>query len=357
MEFDPKQDEKIQKLENILKESNENSKALILTHAKPDIDALASQYTWSFILSNRFNINNEIASQGYVDHPSSEYLQKILNSHYETQPKKIKEINIKDYDLIFLFDTNPSLIQICPLNPNQIKENKDKIIVIDHHKKSKEHKKQNILLEDINNEDISSTSTRIIEYLKAWDIKFDTTKEEHKLLATSLKIGLDIDTLNSIQKGRDYLSMAYISEAINNNLYSSTRYRPFTEQEQTGIANGISNRVKVDTFVIGCAGYLISSNKATIAELAESLIREQGFDTGIGSAIIDNKLEISIRTNNEASKSAETIASWFGGLGRIYAGGATRELGILSEFPSDTEEVINVCQDYLKMVVKKNLGK
>ena len=357
MEFNPKKDEKIQKLENILKESNENSKALILSHNKPDIDALASQYTWSFILSNKFNITNEIAHKGYVDHPSSEYLQKTLNSHYETQPKKIEDIKIKEYDYIFLFDTNPSLVQMCPLNPNQIKENKNKIIVIDHHKKSKEQKEHKILLEDINCDDISSTSTRIIEYLMAWDIKFDTTKEEHKLLATSLKIGLDIDTLNSIQKGRDYLCMAYISEAINNNLYRSTRHRPFTEQEQTGIASGIANRVKVDTFVIGCAGYLISSNKATIAELAESLIREQGFDTGIGSAIIDNKLEISIRTNNESSKSAETIAEWFGGSGRTYAAGATRDLGILAEFPSDTEEVIKVCQDYLKMVIKRNLGK
>jgi nanoRNase/pAp phosphatase (c-di-AMP/oligoRNAs hydrolase) len=224
------------------------------------------------------------------------------------------------------------------------------VINIDHHEKNedKEYNKELCCFEDITDPKtlrICSTSTRTVEYLQSWELKFSLDESEQGLLAAALKLGIETDA-SSAKKGkreRDHDAIKYFLRAIDDSVLQELKKQTRSEIAHDAFAKANLSkeaggwRIKVNgSYSIGCCGYLKSTDREVIREVAEEHLKLESVGVGMGFAVIGNYLEMSIRTSESSTYSAIKIAELFGGGGRPNAAGARVDLGeIISQCERD----------------------
>ena len=166
------QSSKVAKLADLLWDKNH---LLIVIQDNPDPDAIASAFALGHLAQSLFNIQCSIVHAGIIGRAENKSLVRYLRLHLYY----FDQINLKDYDIIAMVDTQPRT------GNNAFPKNMTPDIVIDHHPYRPDTKK--VRFTDIRCE-YGATATILFEYLYQADITLDAP------LATALLYAIRTDT-------------------------------------------------------------------------------------------------------------------------------------------------------------------
>lgn len=296
--------------------------SFIVIHEYPDPDAISSAFGIQYLLKTLGKKEPAIYYTGEISHPQNRVMSSLLN------------VNLIDYtdtpfpskSNVILIDTNnvghesnQSLI-----NPEDV----NIIAVIDHHKGKNPKDAQ------IDCRNTGSTASIVWEYLT--NAKFDFTDEGAQSLATALITGIFTDTNSLMSDNIDSLDFKAYQSLLQNadkqKLKSIMNYPLPTylfELRQKAFLE--ENQMTVESAIACGIGIIKPSKRDALPIIADELLRMNGITTAMVFAIIDDFLDISIRSNDITLDVGKFVVEVFGtGGGKQGAGRARIPLGFFS---------------------------
>lgn len=313
--------------------ANYEKEVPILIHNFPDPDAIASAIGIIQFLKMKNIKTKGIYYSGEVSHPQNKSMLTLLNIsmiNLDNQEETLFEKGEK----IILLDT-PDIGN----NTNQQSVDHKKVevaLVIDH------HKGKHAATAKVDCRFVGATSSIVWDYLTKAGYSF--SGEEGSLLATALVIGIFTDT-NSLTSDNitDLDFCAYkdlISKVDRQKLISIMEYplptylfelrqRAFMEENR---------RIEESTIVSGI-GIISPSKRDALPIIADEFLRMSGISTSVVFAIIDDIIDISVRSKDITIDVGLFVQNIFGsGGGKQGAGRAQIPLGF---FAINGDKILN----------------
>jgi nanoRNase/pAp phosphatase (c-di-AMP/oligoRNAs hydrolase) len=313
----------------------------VVIHNFPDPDAISSALGIVKLIKILGKKTGNIYYSGEVSHPQNKSLVTLLNAvllDYEEEPCE------KGSDII-LIDTNnvgeeSNQAQVDPKNVNIL-------AVIDHHKGK--HPKGAVV--DYRN--TGSTASIVWEYLVKSEYEFDG--DDGKDLATALLTGIFTDT-NSLMSDNisdlDFEAYQYLLKKVNKQKLNDIMNYPLPsylfELRQKGFMD--ENQLKIESTIIAGIGIIKPAKRDALPIIADELLRMSGITTSIVFAIIEDYIDISVRSNDMTLDVGDFLQTVFKiGGGKQGAGRARIPMGFFSM--CDNDEVNSSIWDVCKKLV------
>jgi len=304
----------------------------IMLHNYPDPDAISSAMGIAQVLkSHGHNVGN-IYYTGEVSHPQNKTMLTLLGANminFNDEP--VSDCNVVVVDTNGLGEgTNQT--QIDP------KEHKLNIIaVIDHHKgKHPVGAETDVRL-------VGACASIVWEYLN--DVKYDFTSENGIALATALVTGIFTDT-QSLQSDNiadlDFRAYQALLQYVDKQKLKSIMNYPLPsylfELRQKAFME--ENQQVTESMIVSGIGIIRGAKRDALPIIADELLRMSGIQTAVVFAIIDENIDISIRSNDITVDVGKFANSVFGtGGGKQGAGRSVIPLGF---FQMNGNEELNV---------------
>lgn len=331
--------------------SQENEKVAIFI-GNPDPDSIGSGMGIKFLLQNFNKSNCDIIYSGEISHPQNRTLVNVLNIELIEQDKFFngnKNEIIKKYSKFIYVDHTPK---------EKLPEGIKPTLIIDHHKSSYE-KKDTIV--DIRN--VGSCCSIVWEYIKYSGLKLSPDKETDAKTAIAMLFGIKTDTGDLMSENTTDLDFAAYQDLATtvkeNNISDIINYKyPAYFFEVRSRLDEEGNSIIKDSFFIGGIEFISQVRRDCLPMLADERVRMEGISTSIVFAVIGDNLEVSVRSHNPAVDVNKLCKDIFGenyGGGRIGAGAARVNLGILSSNTMNDEEKKSVWPAYRSIIMHKIL--
>jgi len=309
----------------LLKECNKEIH--IIVHNFPDPDSIASAIGVQEIIKNCKHKPGNIYYTGEISHPQNKSMMTLLSVpivNYESDPfEKGSPVIIVDTNNLGK-ESNQPLIQ---------PEDANILAIIDHHKGK--HPKDVC----IDYRPVGSTSSIVWQYL--YSMNFDFDSDEGQSLATALVVGISTDT-NSLTSDNisdiDFDAYQYLIKKVDKQKLISIMQYPlppylFDLRQRAFLEE--NKRIEESTIVSGL-GIISTSKRDALPIIADEFLRMTGITTSIVFAIINDYIDISVRSNNITLDVGEFITKVFKtGGGKQGAGRARISLGF---FGADNED-------------------
>lgn len=305
---------------------NESSSVFLMAHKDLDLDAINSCIGMDFYLKS-------IKKKSYIiidDKKQEVGVKKVLENYNQNiNVIRSREVeNLKDENsILIILDTNKiKLVQ----NPEVI-ELFTKVIIIDHHDKSKDTIKGNLIIIDTKG---SSTCEMITNFLKDNEIKIT------KKLATLLLAGIILDTNYYRQKADP--ETFYISYYLTKCGGEVTEVNELLKQDLKDYIKRqkiISSVKVVNKVAIGNGSQRIEYKKEEIAKAADSLLTFNKIEASFVVAKVDKDL-ISISGRSIGDINIGKILENFGGGGNEYEGAAKVEDSNIKKVTEELTKII-----------------
>ena len=323
------------------KEVIKNKKAInIVIHDFPDPDAISSAIGMTYILKHAGATVGNIYYTGEISHPQNKAMLTLLNLslvNYETDP-------FKKGSSIVLVDTNN-----VGQDSNQQKIRPDCVnvlAIIDHHKGHASTSPNDIRA-------VGACASIVWQYLK--DMNYNYSTDEGILLATSLVTGIFTDT-NSLMSDNitqlDFDAYQDLIKRVDKQKLSNIMNYPLPlylfELRQQAFQD--SNKNVVDSTIISGVGKISPSKRDALPIIADEFLRMTGITTSIVFAIIDDYIDVSVRSNDITLDVGSFVHQVFGtGGGKQGAGRAKIHLGFFT--PDANKEINNETWNLVKNIV------
>lgn len=314
------------KLEELIKKS---TNAAIFSHPTPDPDAIGSQMGIAWLLQ-KYKITTSCFFDGRISHPQNLALVNLLDPGL----KPVEEYDPKDYDLKILVDTIPSYA-----GKGNHAINFD--IVIDHHKETPNGGFDGFFL----NLRAGSCCGTIFHLIKEFNkFNFELNNEYDAKVATAMLVGIMTDTENLMSDDtttyedkarqelfpfRDPLALKQIINYQKPRFWVETRSRVINEAK---VDDGIA--------IVGL-GIISPKYRDMLPDIASDMVAWEDVKTAIAFAVIDNRIEGSVRSTN-ASVGVPELCKQLGkkgnGGGKLGKGAYRYELIINDEELSDMSD-------------------
>lgn len=225
---------------------------------------------------------------------------------------KQAENEVKDTTLLIVCDTSRPSMTMCP----KILENTDKIVVIDHHRRSEEFF-ETIPVLDYTDASASSASELITELIwyssNSSKIKVDSTA------ATIMLSGIFLDTTYYKSKTvshRTFEASMFLKEFGADNIAASDLLKD--EFEEYTLINKILATMKTPYYGIVYCMYDGEDpiDSSTLAKVANRCLQLKGINAAFAIGIIGND-EVKISARSDSSINVQTLAEKFGGGGHL----------------------------------------
>lgn len=313
-------------LDSILKENL--TKVAIFSGAGVDPDGLASQLAMASII--RLNSGTpHCFYRGSFDHPQN----RIMRSELGLTPKSINKFDPEDdWSLIISVD-GPA--EVCPAHPHYI---------IDHHDPGEP---------GINGSDVRSTgsaSSILWEYAVKAGVDFET--EEGKKLATSLAIGILTDTRTCAIDAAtelDFKALAFCLENKDNNIYKNILNYPKPAYYNNYYVLGWNNKVVEGTVMVTGLGKIPQTRRGVLPYLAEVYTENEEINTAVIVALIDNQIDISVRSTTPMNLDEFVKVAFNAGGGK--RGAAAAQIALPSMFDQIEEKLVDQWFDIILKIV------
>lgn len=261
----------------------------VLIHNFPDPDAISSALGISQVIKILSGKTPSIYYTGEVSHPQNKSMLTLLNltlyNHEETPLEKNARVVLVDTNNVGE-NSNQPVVQ-----PGDVRVT----AVIDHHKGK--HPKD----AKVDCRYVGATASIIWEYLQ--EVGYSYESDEGKLLATALVVGITTDTDSLLSENTTSIDFkAYqdlLTKADKQKLNSIMKYplppylfdlrhRAFLEENR---------RIEEGTVVSGI-GVISSTKRDALPIIAEEFLRMSGITTTIVFAVIDDCVDISVRSKD-----------------------------------------------------------
>lgn len=319
----------------------------VIIHNFPDPDAISSAMGAIQLIKTLGFKAGSIYYTGEISHPQTKSMVTLLNANlvdYEDEP-------FEPGSNVVLVDTNnvgegSNQTLINPKNVNVL-------AVIDHHKGK--HPKD----AKVDSRTVGSTASIICEYLKSSNYDFDS--DDGKVLATALVAGIFTDTSSLMSDNianLDFEAYQFLLKKVDKQKLKSIMEYPlpsylFDLRQKAFLKE---NQIIEESAIVAGIGIINPSKRDALPIIADELLRMNGISTSIVFAIIDDNIDISVRSSDITLDVSKFVQSVFGsGGGKQGAGRAIIPLGFFSMNGND--EINNdIWEVAKKMVMHKAIN-
>ncbi|MBN1127174.1 MAG: DHH family phosphoesterase [Sedimentisphaerales bacterium] len=276
---------KLDKLKQLL---HRKAAMLIVLQDNPDPDSIAAAVALRKLVNTLAKIPCTITHGGTVGRGENRALVRYLSLNL----RPCSEIDFAKFDLIAMVDTQPGT------GNNSLPEDYQPDIVIDHHPLRKTTRI--IPFTDIRQK-YGATATILLEYLTSAEIGIDVR------LATALLYAIRSDTQDLGREAckADIEAIGTLFPLANCRMLSIIQRGAVPKTYFRMLAEGLNNAYCHGHAMISRLGEI--DNPDMIAEVADLLLREDNTVWTMCTGIYENKLLISLRTNQETRKASDVI--------------------------------------------------
>ena len=172
--------------------------------------------------------------------------------------------------------------------------------------------------------DVGATATIFVEYLQEL-ASLDADVEEDRRIATALMHGLATDTDDfMLARAADFRAAGQIAEVCDRDMLEDLSRRLIAPTAMDVIARALQALVVRRNFAMAGVGFVSESERDTIAQAADFLVRREDIDTCVVYGVVGDKyIEGSLRTHSPSVDPAVWLEQAFGAddKGRPYGGG------------------------------------
>ncbi len=295
---------------------------LIVIKGSPDPDAIASAFAVKTICDHS-GIKCSIISPQKLSLPQNKFFVKTL----KIPVRFTDEYDISGFESYAVLDHQSARI-------DGVSETLPCVLHIDHHEKAEYGIQPDFKL--ISSE-AGSTCTMIALILRESGIELEP--EVLTSISTALLYGIQTDTDKYEHAGKtDYEALQYLSRFSNSSVIDRIMDIPLSEKTIRLLERAISNRVIYNEWLMTGIEFIDSSNRDSIAIIADFLLKRENVSMVIVFAIIESRknmrLDVSFRTENDNINLNSIIKQITpNGGGRKFKGAYQVELSYFKECP------------------------
>ena len=323
----------------------------IALRGHPDPDGIACAVAQAHIAQRLGVTRTTIAYCHELSHRENRALVKLLGLDLR-KVKSMKEIDNPDF--IALVDSHD-------LDPDYLDaENIEVLTIVDHHRVQIAPKARYIDLRY----DVGATATIFVEYLQELS-PLDEEAEDDRRIATALMHGLATDTDDfMLARPTDFRAAAQIAEVCDRDLLADLSRRLIAPTAMDVIARALASLYVRRNFAMAGVGFVAETERDTIAQAADFLVRREDIDTVVVFGIVSEKfIEGSLRTHSPSVDPAVWLEQAFGvdergkayGGGRRDKGGFRIPIGFLGRV-TDRQQLWGLVEQTARTALLKMLG-
>lgn len=285
---------------------------LIALRGHPDPDGIASALAQAHIAQRQGVAKTTIAYCHELSHRENRALVKLLN----VEMKKLRNIGeAEKVDFISLVDAH----DIDPDLGGAV-EQIEVLTIVDHHRA---HAPPRARFVDLRH-DVGATATIFVEYLQEL-CPLSPDQDDDRRVATALMHGLATDTDDfTLARATDFRAAAQLADICDRDLLQDLSRRLIAPSAMDVIARSLAALVVRRNFAMAGVGFVAESERDTIAQAADFLIRREDIDTVVVFGVVgDRFIEGSLRTHSPSVDPGVWLEQAFGHdeRGKAYGGG------------------------------------
>jgi nanoRNase/pAp phosphatase (c-di-AMP/oligoRNAs hydrolase) len=328
-----------------------NKHVLISLKGHPDPDGIASALAQAHI-AHRLGVGKTTIGYSHeLSHRENRALVKLLNVEMKKM-RSITEVDTVDFlALVDCHDTEPDLAGA---------DGVEVLTIVDHHRAQIPPRARFVDMRH----DVTATATIFAEYLQEL-CPLLPDQEEDRRIATALMHGLATDTDDfSIARGPDFRAAAQLADYCDRDLLQDLSRRLIAPSAMDVIARALAALVVRRNFAMAGVGFVSESERDTIAQAADFLIRREDIDTVVVYGIVgDRFIEGSLRTHSPSVDPGVWLEQAFGhdergkayGGGRRDKGGFKIPIGFLGR-ATDRAQLWSLVEHAARQALLKQLG-
>lgn len=291
----------------------------VIVHSFPDPDAISSAIAAQQVIKLTNHKPGKIYYSGEISHPQNRSMLTLLDIemiNYEEEP-------FDPGSPAVLVDTNTVGPQS---NQGNISPSDVKVLAVFDHHKGKHPRGV-----DVDCRPVGSTAAIMWDYLHSLHYDFDA--DDGKKMATALIVGISTDTAtltSDTVSDLDFEAYRFLIQKLNRQILVSImeypvppylfdlRQRAFMEE----------NKRVEDSTVVSGVGVISQSKRDAIPIIADEFLRMAGVTLSVVFAVVDDQIDISVRSKNVTVDVGMFLQKVFGaGGGKQGAGRAQIPLG------------------------------
>jgi len=324
---------------------------LIPLRGHPDPDGIACALAQAHIAQRLGVAKTTIGYTHELSHRENRALVKLLN----VEMRKIKSVaEVDNVDFLALVDSHDLDPDLAGADAYEV------LTIVDHHRATATPKGRFVDLRL----DVGATATIMVEYLQEL-APLDPDSEDDRRIATALMHGLSTDTDDfTLARPGDFRAAAQISEVCDRDLLTDLSRRAIAPSAMDVIARALATLVVRRNFALAGVGFVTESDRDTIAQAADFLVRREDIDTVIVYGVVGERfIEGSLRTHSASVDPAAWLEQTFGhddkgrpyGGGRRDKGGFRIPIGFLGR-TTDRGQLWQLVEHSLKSTVMRVVG-
>lgn len=325
---------------------------LIALRGHPDPDGIASAIAQAHLAQRLGVATTTIGYCHELSHRENRALVKLLGLELRKM-KSFKELE-KPVDFVAFVDSHE-------LDPDYTDADGVEVLtVVDHHRAAVPPKARFVDLRL----DVGATATIFVEYLDEL-APLDADVEEDRRIATALMHGLSTDTDDfMLARAGDFKAASQIAEVCDRDLLTDLSRRLIAPTAMDVIARSLSSLVVRRNFAMAGVGFVTESERDTIAQAADFLVRREDIDTVVVYGVVGDKfIEGSLRTHSPSVDPAVWLEQAFGhdeknrpyGGGRRDKGGFRIPIGFLGRV-TDRAQLWQLVEHAARTAMLRQIG-
>ena len=320
----------------------------IFTHVNPDPDAIGSAVGIQWILKRKFGISSDIFYVGEVSHPQNKTLINVLSIVL----KPAEEYDAEVYQKVVLVDCTSQNVGM------DLKVD----IVIDHHRtkvKAEDYEYSNL-------QQVGSCCSLVFDLLDKIGVGLcDEDEEEGKSVATTMLIGIKTDTndlLSDNTADLDHMAYQRLAKCADMTKVSAILNYPLPKYLFDIESQALSeeNSKQINAALVSYLGVITATKRDCLPILSDKFIRMEGITTAIVFSVIEDNIEVSVRSKDVTLDVDAFCKKIFGrefSGGKYGSGGARIPLGFFSVAQQQDEEIKDKIAEAIKSIIMAKIEK
>ena len=284
---------------------------VILTHANPDPDSIASAVALQSIAESQ-DVEADIVHGGDVGHQENRAFVNLLG--IDLQPRE-EAPDIAEYDLVALVDH---------VDSSPVDVGADVDVLIDHHDVEESVEAS---FTDVRT-NVSATSTILTKYIQEFDL------QPTEVVATALLYGIRAETLDFKRDATpaDLTAAAYLYPFANHDTLEQVESPSMSPETLDVLAEAIQNREVKGSHLVSNAGFV--RDRDALSQAAQHLLNLEGITTTAVFGITDERIFLSARSKDIRMNIGNVLQDAFEQIGEASGhstqGDASIPLGIFT---------------------------